>query len=339
MLQSNISGCVAARNSVKFGYPLRQCIEALRPICDEVVLAYDPTTEDGTYELAQQLRDELDIVLFESPWDMLNMKKGLEIGHQSQVAVDACSPATEWRLCVQQDEAFHENDHEKIWSAITFAEEVDAVRNWSKQIDNENWRRHFQENFQEITGFDFVRPYFYGNLHTIRCDWSVQITRLTRKGRYTYDGFDGQNSIYVGIGEPRNYLIDLIPSNSIEIHRQMDKAALTAENNPTFKAQNLRPQFPEYVTQAWSDGNPAWLYHYSRIGDPDLIAKRVRNVDSFFHAEENLPKESELPPYDFTTREYDSYAFTENPKETNSELEHYPGTHPRPFAKLYQEFE
>lgn len=267
MLQSNISGCVAARNSVKFGYPLRQCLQALRPICDEVVLAYDPTTDDGTHELALELRDELDITLFESPWDMTNMQKGLEIGHQSQVAVDACSPATEWRLCVQQDEAFHEDDHDKIRELV----------------------RTFPDH---INGVDFVRPYFYGNLHTIRRDWSVQITRLTRKDTHTYDGFDGQNCLPISGVTPYHAVTDNI-----------------------------------------------WLFHYSRIGDPELIAKRVRNVDTFFHAEDNLPQESELPPYDFTTREYDSYAFTENPKITNSELLTYMGTHPLPYAELYQDYE
>lgn len=261
--QSNISGCVAARNSVKFGYPLRQCLQSLRPICDEVVLAYDPSTDDGTHELALQLRDELDITLFESPWDMTNMKRGLEIGHQSQVAMAACSPATEWRICVQQDEAFHEDDHNRLRELVRTAPNV-------------------------VNGFDVIRPYFYGNLHTIRRDWSVQITRIIRKGTHTYDGFDGQNC--VPIGKPVHAISGL------------------------------------------------WLYHYSRIGDPTVIAKRVRNVDTFFHAEENLPKESELPPYDFSTREFDSYAFTENPKATNSELLTYHGTHPYPFAELYQDY-
>lgn len=260
---SNISGCVAARNSVKFGYPLRECLVSLRPACDEVVLAYDPTTDDGTHELALQLRDELDIVLFESPWDMTNMTKGLEIGHQSQVAVSKCSDTTEWRLCVQQDEAFHEDDHEKIKELVRVAP-------------------------QHITGFDFVRPYFFGNLHTIRRDWCVKITRLTRKGTHTYDGFDGQNCLPIG------------PAHHAE--------------------------------------SGIWMFHYSRIGDPTLIAKRVRNVDTFFHAEENLPKESELEPYDFSLREYDSYAFTENPKETQSELLRYEGTHPQAFAELYKDY-
>jgi hypothetical protein len=239
-------------------------LEALRPICDEVVLAYDPSTDDGTHELALELKDELDIVLFESFWDMNNMNKGFEIGHQSQVAVDACNSATEWRLCVQQDEAFHEDDHDKIKELVRTAP-------------------------HDVTGFDFIRPYFFGNLHTIRRDWSVKITRLTRKDTHTYDGFDGQNC------------------NPIGPVRHMDS--------------NL------------------WMYHYSRIGDPELIAKRVRNVDTFFHPEENLPHESGLEPYDFITREYDSYAFTENPKEIQSELIMYHGTHPLPFAELYEEYE
>lgn len=262
--QNKISGCVAARNSVKFGYPLRQCVESLLPICDEVVLAYDPTTDDGTHELALQLRDELSIVLFESPWNMDNMEKGFEIGHQSQVAVDACSSDTDWRLCVQQDEAFHEDD-------------VGMIRNLVQEAG-------------DTEAFQFVRPYFYGDLHTIRKDWSVEIIRLTHKNAsITYDGFDGQNCVATGAC----------------------KVAITG----------------------------VWLYHYSRVGDPSVIARRVRNVDSFFHAEENLPKESELPPYDFITREYDSYAFTENPKETDSVLLTYHGTHPLPFAELYQEFD
>ena len=258
-----ISGCVAARNSIKFGYPLRQCVESLRPICDEVLIAYDPTTDDGTHELAVELRDEFDATLFESVWDMSNMQKGFEIGHQSQVAMEACSPATEWRLCLQQDEAIHENDAPKLKEMVFVAP-------------------------SDVTGFDFVRAYFFGNLHTIRQDWSPKLTRLTRKDTHTYDGFDGQNCIPIG---------------------------------PVQHAES-----------------GMCIYHYSRIGDPSVIAKRVRNVDTFFHAEENLPQESDLQPYDFITREYDSYAFTENPRETNSELVHYPGTHPRPFAKLYEQF-
>lgn len=264
MQQNSISGCVAARNSVRFGYPLRQCLQALRPICDEVVLAYDPTTNDGTPALALQLRDELDLVLYESPWNMHNMQKGLEIGHQSQVAVDACSPATEWRLCLQQDEAFHEDDHEKIRELVRTASDV-------------------------TNGFDFVRPYFYGNLHTIRREWSVQITRLTRKGTHTYDSFDGQNCV------------PIVP--------------------------------PAHVSSG------LWLYHYSRMGDPTVIAKRVRNIDTFFHKEEDLVPENEIPPYDFITRDGDGYVRTESHKEIDSEMLLYEGTHPQPFAELYKGYE
>jgi len=330
--QNSISGCVAARNSVKFGYPLRQCVEALLPVCDEVVLSYDPTTDDGTRELALQLRDELGIVLFESPWNMDNMKKGLEIGHQSQVAVDACSPDTEWRLCVQQDEAFHEDDAKMIREAVRYAAWVDTLRAALLKPRTPAIKEHLVEKylaeFGRITGFDFWRPYFYGNIHTIRKDWTVEITRLTRKDCYTYDGFDGQNCRSV-IQNCRN-----VPMSEIELGDFP-----VPEELYVLLPEFIRPPTAQSPTLPDITNTNVWLYHYSRIGDPEVIARRVRNVDSFFHAEENLPKESELPPYDFTTREYDSYAFTENPKETDSDLLTYQGTHPLPFAELYQEFE
>jgi hypothetical protein len=183
------------------------------------------------------------------------------------VAVDACSNATEWRLCVQQDEAFHEDDHYKI---------RDMVRGFPEHIN----------------GVDFIRPYFFGNLRTIRRDWSVQITRLTRKGTHTYDGFDGQNCIPL-----------ITPYHAV--------------------AHNI------------------WMFHYSRIGDPELIAKRIRNVDTFFHKEEDLIPEEELPPYDFVLREFDSYVRQGGPAPVETPealIGTYEGTHPQAFAELYRDW-
>lgn len=51
----------------------------------------------------------------------------------------------------------------------------------------------------------------------------------------------------------------------------------------------------------------ARMFHYSRIGDPQQIADRVRNLDRFFHAPEKV-KDGELPPYDFSElRKLDTY--------------------------------
>ena len=49
------------------------------------------------------------------------------------------------------------------------------------------------------------------------------------------------------------------------------------------------------------------IFHYSRVGDPKLIADRVRNLDRFFHAPEKV-QDGELPPYDFgQLRKLDTY--------------------------------
>jgi hypothetical protein len=50
------------------------------------------------------------------------------------------------------------------------------------------------------------------------------------------------------------------------------------------------------------------IYHYSRIGDPLLVARRIRNLDHFYHAPETILDDSEVAPYRFDTlRRADTY--------------------------------
>jgi len=84
-----------------------------------------------------------------------------------------------------------------------------------------------------------------------------------------------------------------------------------------------------------------WLYHYVRIGDPMAISRRIRNLDTFYHDPSTLIPEDELQPYDFKHREFDntSLVAAKQPKEVEGELRAYQGTHPWPFAELYQDDE
>lgn len=78
------------------------------------------------------------------------------------------------------------------------------------------------------------------------------------------------------------------------------------------------------------------IYHYSRVDlDPMRISRRVRNLDSFFHAEETLIPENELPPYDFVPREYDNFGKAGPPKEVEEELVFFSGTHPLGIKEWY----
>jgi len=71
------------------------------------------------------------------------------------------------------------------------------------------------------------------------------------------------------------------------------------------------------------------IYHYSRVGeDTAAISKRVRNLDGFFHQEEDLISFEDLPDYDFAVREYDNFAKEGGPKEVEGSFASFVGTHP-----------
>jgi len=260
-----ISGYTIARNVVKFRYPIRECLSTLRPICDDVILAYDPYTEDGTDGVVKSLAEDLDLTLYESRWDMGNINKGLELGIQTDIAMSRCK--NPWQLYLQLDEAFHEED-------------VDIIRDLPNQASSVG-----------ACGVDFQRVYFYGNLHTIRRDWTVQITRLTYRGTHTYSHGDGMSCV--------------------PLDKKYSKHLLSNK----------------------------WIFHYSRLGDPNIISKRIRNIDTFYHVEGDLIPVEETPAYDFVCREFDNYAKENGPSKVEVQLLSYLGTHPLPFAELYQEFE
>jgi hypothetical protein len=79
---------------------------------------------------------------------------------------------------------------------------------------------------------------------------------------------------------------------------------------------------------------PYSIYHYSRLGDPSEISKRVRNLDGFFHPEESLVGADCLPDYDFVMREHDNYSKSGQPKEVAGDLIPFKGTHPEVVSKL-----
>ncbi len=70
------------------------------------------------------------------------------------------------------------------------------------------------------------------------------------------------------------------------------------------------------------------IYHYSRLGSPEEISKRVRNLDQFFHPEEELVPLDQLPEYDFKGREYDNYSIVSPPPEKEMNIVEYNETHP-----------
>jgi hypothetical protein len=80
---------------------------------------------------------------------------------------------------------------------------------------------------------------------------------------------------------------------------------------------------------------PYKIYHYSRMGDPKDISRRVRNLDGLFHPAENLVPLEEVPEYDFVARKYDNYAVSGLPEEVEGVFEDYNGNHPKGIKEWF----
>lgn len=112
-----LSGCTIVRNAVKLNYPLEASILTYYPISDEVIVAYDPRSEDETEAFVRELARKYPKVRpVPSAWNMENHAEGTEITIQSNVAVEACTG--DWILYVQADEAIHEGDHAAILETL-----------------------------------------------------------------------------------------------------------------------------------------------------------------------------------------------------------------------------
>ena len=138
-----VSGFTICRNSVKLGFPFRESLLSLAPLCDEIVVAHDDQN-DGTREALEELRKQIkcELRIIPSHWDLNNLKGGQELSVQTNVALEAC--AHEVVFYLQSDEVLHEDDYETIRSDLALMAKSDKVASLSLA-----WI-HFYGDFQSI---------------------------------------------------------------------------------------------------------------------------------------------------------------------------------------------
>lgn len=257
-----ISGVMPLRNAVKLGYPFELAIRSLRPLCDEVVILVDPTSEDNTLARVRALAPDR---IIESAWDMTNHQGHTNCEISVQTAKVCAATSCDWVLSLQADEVLHED-------------EVCILKREAQEADTAG-----------VSGLELLRLYFYGGLDTLRDDWTIWLLRMFRRNHWKPD---------------------------------VDGAMRFDPCNPSEERKR----------------SVARIYHYSRIGDPRLVAERVRNLDLFFH-EEGGVRSGDLPAYDFSTlRRLDTYVIdastevAENAHLTTFPIEQHPRTVREYFA-------
>lgn len=105
-----VSGFTFVRHGIRLGYPFRESIRSLLPVCDEVVVNVgDGRDDDGTLAAVRAMAEaDARIRIVESVWDPEKRSGGRILAEQTDIALDACGQ--DLALYLQADEVLHEDD-------------------------------------------------------------------------------------------------------------------------------------------------------------------------------------------------------------------------------------
>ncbi|WP_128544687.1 glycosyltransferase family 2 protein [Larkinella soli] len=101
-----VSGFSFIRNAVLYDYPIVEAIRSILPICDEFVVAVGKS-EDDTLNLIRGI-DSPKIRILETVWDDTLREGGRVLAVETDKALAAVSPDTDWAFYIQGDEVLHE---------------------------------------------------------------------------------------------------------------------------------------------------------------------------------------------------------------------------------------
>lgn len=147
-MSKNVSGFTFIKNGLTLGYPIKESIESIAPLCDEVVInvGYDNPElkdDDGTYEYLRDSFPQDKYIFLKSWWDPKISSEGQILSQQTNIALEKCRG----KYCqyIQGDEVVHEDDLPEIETGI----------------------RQMESN-SEIEGLIFNYLHFYGNVDIVK---------------------------------------------------------------------------------------------------------------------------------------------------------------------------
>jgi glycosyltransferase involved in cell wall biosynthesis len=101
-----VSGFTIARNVVRADYPIKEAVMSILPLCHEVVIAVGKS-EDETLEYIKSWNiDKIKII--ETVWDDSRREGGRVLADETNKAMAATSPDSDWLFYIQADEVIHE---------------------------------------------------------------------------------------------------------------------------------------------------------------------------------------------------------------------------------------
>jgi len=146
-----ISGFTFIRNALKLDYPIKEAILSILPICDEVVVAVG-NSDDNTRKYIEEIGSDK-IRIIDTIWDDSLRKGGVVLAIETDKALEAVNPKSDWCIYVQGDECYHEEDYDMIrkeMSAYKDDKNVEGLLfnyrhfygSYDYLADSRSWYRH-----------------------------------------------------------------------------------------------------------------------------------------------------------------------------------------------------
>lgn len=111
-----VSGFTFVRNAIKFDYPIVEAITSILPVCDEMIVAVG-NSDDDTLALIKSI-DSPKIKILETIWDDTLREGGKVLAVETNKALTALSPDSDWYFYIQGDEVVHEQYLTNIQKAM-----------------------------------------------------------------------------------------------------------------------------------------------------------------------------------------------------------------------------
>jgi glycosyltransferase involved in cell wall biosynthesis len=184
-----VTGFTFIRNAVKFEYPIKEVIQSMLPLCDEVIVAVG-NSDDGTLELVSSISPKVKII--NTVWDDTLREGGRVLAVETDKAYNAISEDSDWCIYMQGDEMLHEQDYEVLKSAMLKYKD-------DKQVD----------------GLLLKYYHFYGSYDYIAAapNWCRREVRVLRKDKAIYSYSDA-----LGFRKSNNEKLKVKPVDATVYH-------------------------------------------------------------------------------------------------------------------------
>lgn len=249
-----VSGFTFVRNAIKYDYPIIEAIRSIEPLCDEIIVAVGDS-EDGTLELIEGIQNPK-IKIIQTTWDDSLRKDGQVLAIETNKALAAISPESDWAIYIQGDEVLHEAGHPEVLSAM---------------------QKH-QHNDQ-VDGLLFDYRHFYGSYDYLgsSSSWYRKEIRVIKPGRGVSSYKDAQ-----GFRKTNNTKLNVAQINAHIHHYGWVKDPRAQQ----LKQQNFHKM---WHTDQWMDKNVAKTeaFDYSEVDaltkfkgeHPRVMQERIARVN------------------------------------------------------------